>query len=82
MSKVTAPSIAYVATQVRNCTTGLTYRTVTIRFQVRFALSSASVFCKTDRETDSETFYQSVLELLEDPEEMAEVKDLLNWWNR
>ncbi|KAF6741086.1 hypothetical protein DFP72DRAFT_863184 [Ephemerocybe angulata] len=35
--------------------------------QVRFALSSASVFSRTDRETDSETFYTSILELLEDP---------------
>jgi hypothetical protein len=32
--------------------------------------------------TDSETFYNSILNLLEDPEEAAEVEDLLNWWNR
>lgn len=53
-----------------------------ISTQVRFALSSASVFCRTDKETDSETFYTSVLELFEDPEEQDEVKDLLAWWNR
>ncbi|TEB25376.1 hypothetical protein FA13DRAFT_1637455, partial [Coprinellus micaceus] len=50
--------------------------------QVRFALSSASVFSRTDRETDSETFYTSTLELLEDPEEQDEVKQLLTWWNQ
>ncbi|TFK27541.1 hypothetical protein FA15DRAFT_560127, partial [Coprinopsis marcescibilis] len=50
--------------------------------QVRFALSSASVFSRTDRETDSETFYTSLLELLEDPEEKKEIKELLDWWNR
>ncbi|KAF6740839.1 hypothetical protein DFP72DRAFT_1033867 [Ephemerocybe angulata] len=53
-----------------------------IATQVRFALSSASVFCRTDKETDSETFYTSVLELFEDPEEQGEVKDLIAWWNR
>ncbi|KAJ3510145.1 hypothetical protein NMY22_g16058 [Coprinellus aureogranulatus] len=50
--------------------------------QIRFALSSAGVFSRTDRETDSETFYTSVLELLEDPEEQDEVKPLLSWWNQ
>ncbi|KAJ3539621.1 hypothetical protein NMY22_g4650 [Coprinellus aureogranulatus] len=50
--------------------------------QVRFALTSASVFSRTDRETDSETFYTSVLELLEDPEEQDQVRPLLLWWNQ
>ncbi|KAJ3531434.1 hypothetical protein NMY22_g8153 [Coprinellus aureogranulatus] len=50
--------------------------------QIRFALSSAGVFSRTDRETDSETFYTSILELLEDPEEQDEVKPLLLWWNQ
>ncbi|KAJ3512490.1 hypothetical protein NMY22_g15318 [Coprinellus aureogranulatus] len=50
--------------------------------QIRFALTSASVFSRTDRETDSETFYNSVLELLEDPEEQDEVKPLMLWWNQ
>lgn len=49
--------------------------------KVRFALSSASVFCRTDKETDSEAFYTSVLELFEDPEEQSETKDLIAWWN-
>ncbi|KAJ3529028.1 hypothetical protein NMY22_g9167 [Coprinellus aureogranulatus] len=50
--------------------------------QIRFALSSAGIFCRTDKETDSETFYTSLLELFEDPEEQDEVKDLLTWWNK
>jgi hypothetical protein len=80
MTQVTAPSIAYVAMQVRwgikfdqnhlNCS------------QVRFALTSSTVFSRTDTTTDSETFYTSLLELLEDEDEKDEVKDLLTWWNR
>ena len=31
--------------------------------------------------TDSERFYSSVLDLLEDAEELEEVHDLLAWWN-
>ncbi|RXW13844.1 hypothetical protein EST38_g12010 [Candolleomyces aberdarensis] len=50
--------------------------------QIRFALSSASVFTRSDRDTDSETFYRSILELLDDPKEDAEVKELLSWWNK
>ncbi|TEB22657.1 hypothetical protein FA13DRAFT_1640940, partial [Coprinellus micaceus] len=47
-----------------------------------FALSSAGVFSRTDCETDSETFYTSILELLEDPEEQDEVWPLMLWWNQ
>jgi hypothetical protein len=32
--------------------------------------------------TDSERFYNSILELLEDPEEKEEIEVLLQWWNR
>ncbi|KAG1848781.1 hypothetical protein C8R48DRAFT_778721 [Suillus tomentosus] len=53
-----------------------------IATQVRFALSSSSVFSRTDTTTDSETFYHSLLDLLEDPEECQEVDELLTWWNR
>ncbi|KAG1888622.1 hypothetical protein F4604DRAFT_1877202 [Suillus subluteus] len=53
-----------------------------IATQVRFALSSSSVFSRTDTTTDSETFYHSLLNLLEDPEESKEVDKLLTWWNR
>ncbi|KAH6893813.1 hypothetical protein BKA70DRAFT_1118743, partial [Coprinopsis sp. MPI-PUGE-AT-0042] len=48
---------------------------------VRFALSSATVFSRTDEEMDSETFYNSLLEFLEDPEEQEEAEALLDWWN-
>ncbi|KIM72920.1 hypothetical protein PILCRDRAFT_81530, partial [Piloderma croceum F 1598] len=64
MTKVTAASIAYVATQVR------------------FALSSSPVFSRTDTVTDSEKFYNSVLDLFNDVDEAEEVNDLLIWWNR
>ncbi|KAG2126797.1 hypothetical protein DEU56DRAFT_742755 [Suillus clintonianus] len=52
-----------------------------IATQVRFSLSSSSVFSRTDTTTDSETFYHSLLDLLEDPEECQEVDELLTWWN-
>ena len=32
--------------------------------------------------TDSERFYNSIDELLNDPEEKDEVDQLLTWWNR
>ncbi|KJA26432.1 hypothetical protein HYPSUDRAFT_133249 [Hypholoma sublateritium FD-334 SS-4] len=50
--------------------------------QARFALTSSSVFSRTDTITDSECFYNSILDLLEDPEEVNEVDHLLTWWNR
>ncbi|KAG1892965.1 uncharacterized protein F5891DRAFT_1209452 [Suillus fuscotomentosus] len=53
-----------------------------IATQVRFSLSSSSVFSRTDTTTDSETFYHSLLDLLEDPDEYKEIDELLTWWNR
>ncbi|KAH6890794.1 hypothetical protein BKA70DRAFT_1234416 [Coprinopsis sp. MPI-PUGE-AT-0042] len=53
-----------------------------IATQVRFALTASPTFSRTDHETDSEKFYNSVLRLLEDPEEWDEVKLLLGWWDR
>jgi len=50
--------------------------------QVRFALSSSPVFSRTDTVTDSERFYNTVLDLFEDIEERQEVNDLHTWWNR
>ncbi|RXW23328.1 hypothetical protein EST38_g2529 [Candolleomyces aberdarensis] len=50
--------------------------------QIRFALSSVSTFTRSDKATDSERFYQSLLELLEDPREAEEVTELMTWWNR
>jgi hypothetical protein len=32
--------------------------------------------------SDSERFYNSILDLLEDIDEQEEVRDLLVWWNR
>lgn len=50
--------------------------------QVRFSLSSSPVFSRTDTATDSERFYNSILDLFSDSEEQEEVNDLLTWWNR
>jgi hypothetical protein len=50
--------------------------------QVRFGLSSSPVFSRTDTVTDSERFYNTVLDLFYDIEEQEEVNDLLTWWNR
>ncbi|KJA25460.1 hypothetical protein HYPSUDRAFT_134698 [Hypholoma sublateritium FD-334 SS-4] len=50
--------------------------------QARFALCSSNVFNRNDTTTDSERFYNSILELLEHPDETAEVDRLLAWWNR
>ncbi|KAG2335428.1 hypothetical protein BDR05DRAFT_978950 [Suillus weaverae] len=49
---------------------------------VRFALSSSLVFSRTNTATNSETFYHSLLNLLENPDEPKEVDELLVWWNR
>ncbi|KAG1736914.1 uncharacterized protein EDB91DRAFT_1237997 [Suillus paluster] len=48
-----------------------------IATQVQFALSSSSVFSRTNTTTDLETFYHSLLDLLEDPDESEEVEELL-----
>ncbi|KIK34358.1 hypothetical protein CY34DRAFT_98146 [Suillus luteus UH-Slu-Lm8-n1] len=64
MTRITLPSIAYIATQVR------------------FALTSSPIFSHTDTVTDSERFYNSILDIFEDPEEKQEVEDLAVWWNR
>ena len=54
---------------------------LTDKLQVRFALSLSPVFSRTDTATDSERFYNSVLDLFEDPEEREDVNELLTWWN-
>ncbi|KAG2057437.1 hypothetical protein BDR06DRAFT_980854 [Suillus hirtellus] len=64
MTRVTLPSIAYIA------------------MQVRFALTSSPVFSCTDTVTNSERFYNSILDIFEDPDEQQEVDDLVVWWNR
>ena len=50
--------------------------------QAHFALTSAQVFSHTDHVTNSERFYNSIVELLEDPEEKDEVNQLMAWWNQ
>ncbi|KAF8074942.1 hypothetical protein FPV67DRAFT_1559560 [Lyophyllum atratum] len=50
--------------------------------QVRFALTSSPIFSRSDLATDSERFYNSILDLFDDVDEQQEVNDLLNWWNR
>ncbi|KAG0703964.1 hypothetical protein DFH29DRAFT_802625, partial [Suillus ampliporus] len=49
---------------------------------VRFSLCSSSVFSRTDTVMDSNNFYHSILDLLEDPDENDEVADLMLWWTR
>ena len=49
--------------------------------QVRFSLTSSAVFTRNDKVTDSERFYRSLLEFLEQPSESKEVDSLLRWWN-
>lgn len=49
--------------------------------QAHFALTSAQVFSHTDLTTDSKRFYNSILELLDDPDEKGEVNQLMMWWN-
>lgn len=80
MTKATPASIADIATQVWSHYVELL--TSTEILQVRFALSSSPVFSRTDTATDSERFYNSILDLFFDPEEQEEVNDLLAWWNR
>ncbi|KAJ3517391.1 hypothetical protein NMY22_g13977 [Coprinellus aureogranulatus] len=63
MKRVTAPSIAYIATLVR------------------FSLTSAGSFSRSDPGTDSQTFYNSLLSFLEEEDEQEQVSELLYWWN-
>lgn len=51
------------------------------QLQVRFALSSSPVFSRADTVTDSERFYTTILDLLDDVEEKQEVDHLIVWWN-
>lgn len=50
--------------------------------KTRFALSSQQTFARTDYITETERFYNTIMELLEDPNELTEVNELLLWWNR
>ncbi|KAG1785044.1 uncharacterized protein HD556DRAFT_1435286 [Suillus plorans] len=76
--KATRSSNAYLH-EMKSATKGsLAY----IAMQIGFSLSSLSVFSRTDTVTDSENFYHSILDLLEDPDESEEVGDLMTWWTR
>ncbi|KAH7903572.1 hypothetical protein BJ138DRAFT_1138709 [Hygrophoropsis aurantiaca] len=76
--KATRSGNARIHGMTRVTTASLAY----VATQARFALSSSPVFSRTDTVTDSERFYNSLRDLLEDPEEKEEVDQLLIWWNR
>jgi hypothetical protein len=40
------------------------------------------VFSRTDLVTDSEYFYNLIIDVLEDPEEHVETTELVKWWNQ
>jgi hypothetical protein len=84
MTHVTPASIAYIATQVDYFIAHFDVFAYDhlCSMQVRFALSSLPVFSRSDTATDSERFYNLVLDLFEDVDEREEVNDLLTWWNR
>lgn len=76
--KATRSGNARIHGMTRTTTASIAY----VATQVRFALSSSPVFSRTDTVTDSERFYNSILEILDDPDEHKEVGELLTWWNR
>lgn len=81
MTSVTRASIAYIATQVL-VVPMFPICGETDFLKTRFALTSSAVFSRTDTTTDSERFYNTVLEFLDDVEEKEDVESLLMWWNR
>ncbi|KJA19648.1 hypothetical protein HYPSUDRAFT_143474 [Hypholoma sublateritium FD-334 SS-4] len=48
----------------------------------RFALSSSAVFSQSNTITESELFYNCMIDHLEDPNNVREVDHLLAWWDR
>ena len=79
MKWVTMASLAYVVTQVHLAVMFHCY--ATDHLAAPFALSSSSVFCRTDTTTDLEGFYDSVLDFLDDSDEKNDIHELLDWWN-
>ncbi|KAF8063258.1 hypothetical protein FPV67DRAFT_1563408 [Lyophyllum atratum] len=55
---------------------------VYVATQVRFALSSAHSWSRTDKVTDSETFYTTLLTTLDHPQNITRVDEILKWWDR
>ena len=45
-------------------------------------LTSSPVFSQTDTTTHSESFYNTILDLFKDVDELEEVNELLTWQNR
>jgi len=78
MNKATRSGNARIHGMTRVTPASIAY----IATQVRFALSSTSVFSRTDMVTDSERFYNSVLQYFEDVDEKEQVDELLVWWNQ
>ncbi|KAG6909311.1 hypothetical protein DXG01_001110 [Tephrocybe rancida] len=54
---------------------------VYVATQVRFALTSASQWSRSDKVTDSENFYTSLLDVLENPIHNDNSVQLLVWWD-
>jgi hypothetical protein len=77
---ISLPSIAYIATQVY-WLNFVSHLVTSPDLQVRFSLSSSPVFSRTDLATDSERFYNSILNLFDDQDEKEEVDNLVVWWN-
>jgi hypothetical protein len=82
MTSVTLASVAYIAMQVNALLILPPFTLNKNTKQVQFALSSSPIFSWSDLATDSEQFYDSILDLFEDVDEQEEVNDLLAWWNR
>ncbi|TFK17856.1 hypothetical protein FA15DRAFT_604312 [Coprinopsis marcescibilis] len=53
-----------------------------VAMQIRFRMSSDSTFSQREVLADSETFYESIMEILNWPSEHREIDQLLRWWNR
>ncbi|KAJ3529264.1 hypothetical protein NMY22_g9063 [Coprinellus aureogranulatus] len=49
---------------------------------VRFSLTSASTFSRSDKTTDSQRFYNTLISFLEEGAERRNVEKLLEWWNQ
>jgi len=79
MTAVTPALIAYITMQVSGSL--FCKEKSNSPLKVRFALSSSSCFSRTDHITDSENFYLSLLDVLDDKDKNENVSDLVHWWN-
>ncbi|KAJ2925451.1 hypothetical protein H1R20_g11642, partial [Candolleomyces eurysporus] len=53
-----------------------------VAMMVRFSLSASASFIKNDKMMEHESFFNTLLEFLEDENEGDEVSQLLDWWNQ